>query len=289
MKMTWLFFAFLTAFFESLKDVTSKFSLKNVNEYVVTWAMFAFSLFFLLPLLFFIKIPSLNYHFFLALIAGGFINIIAFILYTKAINIADLSVTVPLVSSTPLFLLFTSPFIVHEYATFADVIGIILIVVGAYFLNFKTKEKNYLAPLQSLLTNRGSQYMLGVAFLWSFSANIDKVGVQNSSTIFWAISNYAFIAIFLFPIAIYKSKSRFIPQVKTNFFSLLPVGLTQGLVVLFQMKAIEIALVSQVISVKRLSTLLSVFWGYLLFQETHIKSRAIGASIMILGVIFISL
>jgi len=38
--------------------------------------------------------------------------------------------------------------------------------------------------------NKGSQLMLGVAFLWSFSANIDKVGVQNSSTIFWAIANY---------------------------------------------------------------------------------------------------
>jgi uncharacterized membrane protein len=287
--MTWLFFAFLTAFFESLKDVGSKFSLKNVNEYVLTWALFAFSLILLLPLLFFIEIPQLNQEFFLALISGGFINLIAFILYTKAINVADLSVTVPLVSSTPLFLLVTSPFIVNEYPTFSDVIGILFIVIGAYFLNFKRQEKNYLAPLQSLLTNRGSQYMLGVAFLWSFSANIDKVGVQNSSTIFWAIANYAFVALIMFPVAFHKAKSLFIPQLKHNFLTLLPVGLTQGLVVIFQMKAIEIALVSQVISVKRMSTLLSVFWGYFLFRESNIKSRAVGAFIMILGVIIVSL
>jgi uncharacterized membrane protein len=285
----WLLFAFLTAFFESLKDVSSKLSLKNVNEYVVTWSLFAFSLFLLLPLLFFIEIPQLNLTFFLALISGGFINLIAFILYTKAINISDLSVTVPLVSTTPLFLLISSPLIVHEYSSFSDIIGIILIVIGAFFLNFKTHENNYFAPFQQLLTNRGSQYMLGVAFLWSFSANIDKVGVQNSSTIFWAISIHIFLTICIFPLAFFKSKSQFIPQIKHNFFSLLPVGLTQGLVILFQMKAIEIALVSQVISVKRISTLLSVFWGFLLFKETNIKSRAMGATIMILGVIFISL
>ncbi len=284
----WLLFAFLTAFFESLKDVTSKLGLKNVNEYVLTWAMFAFSLFLLLPLLFFIEIPNLNQRFFLALISGGFINMIAFLLYTKAIKISDLSVTVPLVSSTPLFLLVTSPLIVQEYSTFSDVIGIILIVIGAYFLNLKTQEKNYFAPFQSLLTHKGSQYMLGVAFLWSFSANIDKVGVQNSSTLFWAISNHIFLTICIFPIAFYQAKNLFLSQLKTHFFTLLPIGLTQGFVILFQMKAIEIALVSQVISVKRLSTLLSVFWGYLLFKETNIKSRAIGATIMILGVIVIS-
>lgn len=287
--MTWLLFASLTAFFESIKDVTSKHSLKNVNEYVVTWCIFAFSLFLLLPLLLIIKIPQLNQEFFLALVSGGFINAIAFSLYTKAINLSDLSLTVPLVSCTPLFLLITSPLIVNEYPSFSDVIGIFLIVTGAYFLNLKTKNKNYFAPIRALLTNRGSQLMLGVAFLWSFTANIDKVGVQNSPTTFWAISNYFFIALLLFPLAIYQSQGKFIAQIKSNFFVLLTLGLSQGFVVLFQMKAIEIALVSQVISVKRMSTLLSVFWGYLLFKENNIKSRLIGAAIMILGVVFISL
>ncbi|NJM56747.1 MAG: EamA family transporter, partial [Synechococcales cyanobacterium RU_4_20] len=36
--MTWLLLAGCTALFEALKDVASKQSLKNLDEYVVLWA-----------------------------------------------------------------------------------------------------------------------------------------------------------------------------------------------------------------------------------------------------------
>jgi len=45
--MTWFLLAAATAIFESFKDVTSKRSLKNVNVYIVSWAL----IFFTLPLL----------------------------------------------------------------------------------------------------------------------------------------------------------------------------------------------------------------------------------------------
>ena len=287
--MFWLIFATGTAIFESLKDVASKHSLKNVNEYLVSWSLFAFSSPLLLPLLLFIEIPTLNFQFFLALIIGGSLNLIAFIIYTKAINLADLSLTVPLVTFTPLFLLVTSPLIVGEYPTISDTIGIFLIVTGSYLLNLGKRKRGYLAPFQAIVQEKGSMLMLGVAFLWSITANIDKVGVRNSSPIFWAIANYTFIALEMLPVLLYKSKGKVIQPLKTNLFALIPVGFFQGLVVLCQMKAIELALVAQVISVKRISTLFSVFWGYLFFRESGIKERATGAIFMILGVFLIAI
>ncbi len=58
--MHWFIFSFLTALFESLKDVFSKKSLKNIDEYIVSLALRFFALPFLLPLLFFIEVPSLG-------------------------------------------------------------------------------------------------------------------------------------------------------------------------------------------------------------------------------------
>src|SRR3989338_4529525 len=152
--MVWLLFAFLTAFFESLKDVFSKKSLENCDEYVVAWSLRFFALLFLIPLLFFIEIPSwqsLGLQFWVALFIAGFLNVIATILYMRAIKSSDLSITVPMVTFTPLFLLITSPLIVGEFPNSMGLIGVLLIVVGSYMLNIKQRHQGYFAPFKVLI------------------------------------------------------------------------------------------------------------------------------------------
>lgn len=286
--MTWFIFATLTAVFESLKDVTSKHGLKTINVYIVSWSLIVFTLPLLLPTLFFITIPELGNRFGLALLVGGSLNVISMILYIKAIQVSDLSITVPLITFTPLFLLVTSPLIVQEYPTIMDAIGMVLIVAGSYILNLKEKAQGYLAPFRSLFREKGPKLMILVAFIWSITSNVDKVGVQNSSPTFWAIANYSFIATAMTPIMLYKADDR-LTQIRQNFISLIPIGLCHGTAVLFQMQAIDMTLVAHVISVKRMSALLSVLLGHLIFQEKGLKERSIGAAIMIFGVVLITL
>lgn len=286
--MVWFIFAALTAVFESLKDAASKNGLKKIDEYIVSWSLIVFTLPLLLPLLFFIEIPEIGDRFWLALAAGGSLNIVAMILYIRALKLSDLSITVPLITFTPLFLLVTSPLIVGEYPTLLDGVGIVFIVIGSYVLNLKERHSGYLAPFRALLKESGPKLMLLVAFIWSLTANFDKMGVQNSSPTFWAVANYSYIAAGILPIMLYKS-SRNLPQISHNFVALVPIGLLQGVAVLFQMQAIDLTLVAHVISVKRMSALLSVFLGYLIFQEGSIQERSLGAATMILGVFFITL
>lgn len=282
--MIWFAFAILTAFFESLKDVSSKHSLKKLDAYLVAWMANVFAIIFLIPLLLFIGIPPIGAPFWIALLIGGSLNVVSFILYIKAIQIADLSLTVPLVALTPLFLLFTSPLIVHENPTIADAIGIILIVIGSYVLNLRERQKGYLAPLNALLQNRGSRYMLMVAFIWSITSNFDKIGVVNSSPLFWSTALYSYLAVGMFPIALYKSHQKF-GQILPNFKPLILIGFFHAIGIVFQMTAVAYTLVTQVIAIKRTSALISVWLGHILFQEPGIQERLIGAAIMVLGVI----
>ena len=286
--MLWIIFSFFTALFESLKDVFSKKSLKNIDEYVVSWSLRFFALPFLLPLLFFIEIPSLGNKFWLALFVSGSLNVIATIFYMKAIKHSDLSITVPMVTFTPLFLLLTSPFIVGEFPTFFGLIGVLLIVLGSYTLNIKQRHEGYLAPFRALLKEMGPKLMLLVAFIWSITSNFDKIGVQNSSPIFWAISVNIFIILVMLPIMLYKSRGS-IQNIRTNYKALLPVGLFSALTLIFQMTAISLTLVAYVISIKRTSALMSVLFGHLIFKEKDIRERLAGAVIMIIGVLFITL
>jgi len=286
--MGWLFLAFLTAICEAAKDIFSKIGLKTTNVFIVAWAYRLYSLPFLLPLLLFIDIPLLNVKYWMALLMGGSLNVITSIFYMKAIKHSDLSLSVPMVTFTPLFLLLTSPLIVGEFPSLLGVMGIVAIVLGSYFLNYNQKSKGILAPFKALLSEKGPRYMLLVAFIWSITSNIDKIGVQSSSPIFWAITVSIFIAIAMIPIILVWAREDF-KQIITNVHRLTPIGLFSALTLIFQMLAINLALVAYVIAIKRTSAILVVLVSFWLFRERNFKYRIIGASIMVLGVFLISI
>jgi uncharacterized membrane protein len=206
----------------------------------------------------------------------------------KAIKHSDLSLTVPMVVFTPLFLLITSPLIVGEFPNLFGFFGVILIVVGSYLLQVKKRAEGILQPFKSLLQQKGPRYMLLVAFIWSISANIDKIGVMNSSPTLWITSMCMLISIGLFPFT-YKHLFGKTVEIKKTIRMVFPIGLVYSFVILNQMIAINLTLVSYVISIKRMSAVFAVFWGFLIFKETEIKERLLGVSIMILGVLLITL
>ena len=286
--MFWFPLAFLTALFASLKDVFSKKNLKDIDEYVVSWSLRFFALPFLVLPLFFVEMPSLGNRFWMALFVGGSLNVIATILYMKAIKYSDLSIAVPMITFTPLFLLMTSPLILGEFPNLLGLIGVILIVLGSYTLNIKRRHEGYFAPFKALLREKGPKLMLLVAFIWSITSNFDKIGVQNSSPIFWPIGVNIFMTLAMFPIMLYKSQGS-LGQISTSYKSLFPIGLFSALSLIFQMAAINLTLVAYVISVKRTSAIMSVLFGYFIFKEKGIKERLIGATIMIIGVLLIVL
>lgn len=286
--MSWIVFAGLSAFFESLKDLISKQSLRLINPYLVAWSLVLFALPLLWPLVWIQGIPTLGDQFMIAVWVGGSINVIAMMLYIKALQWSDLSLTVPLITLTPLFLLLTSPLIVGEYPTASDIVGILLIVMGAYCLNVRGDLTHLWSPFVSLWRDRGSRAMLFVAFLWSFSAAIDKIGVQNSSPTFWVVSLFTFIAVGMFPIVLWKCPQPF-TQIVIHGKILAPIGVFQGLAVLVQMQALQLTLVARVIAVKRMSALFSVLWGGLILKESGIRDRLIGTAMMVLGVVCLSI
>lgn len=286
--MTWLILGIFTAFFEAVKDVFSKQNLKKSDEYVVAWSLSFFSVIFLTPWVIYTGIPALNSQFWISLLIGGSINAVTTLLYIKAIKVSDLSLTVPLVALTPLFMLLTSPLIVGEYPKFFDYIGILLIVAGSYLLNIKEKSQGYLAPFKALLNEPGPKFMLIVAFLWSITSNFDKIGVKNSSPIFWLFSLFGTMTILLLPVLLQKT-----PNPSRKIIKQLPMlaamGFFNAVGVLCQMQALTLTLVVQVIAIKRTSVLMGVLFGHFIFKEKDIQQRLLGAGIMILGVFFISL
>jgi uncharacterized membrane protein len=284
----WLIFSLLTALLEAVKDVLCKKSLNAIDEVLVAGSIFVFSIPLLLPVLLFIEIPVLSGRFWIALPAGTILNVLATLLYIKALKHSDLSLSLPMVTFTPVFLLLTSPLIVGEFPDPKGLIGILLIVLGAYRLNSKDKQGGFWKPFKALVRERGPRYMLLVAFIWSLTSNIDKVGILHSSVVFWVITTHLASALFFVPLVLFRIQRK--PDIFkwSELKPLILIGMTAILRTVFQMSAIALTLVAYVISIKRTSVIFGILFGYVIFREKGLSERLSGAVIMVMGVFVIA-
>jgi drug/metabolite transporter (DMT)-like permease len=184
-------------------------------------------------------------------------------------------------------MLITSPLILRESPGMTGKVGILLIVLGAYLLNVQKEGEGFLNPFKALFEERGPVLMMVVAFIWSITANVDKIGVLNSSPTFYSITVMGGVTIGLSIVMHFKSEG-YPSQIKDNWRALLPIGFFLAVGITSQMTAIKLTLAPFVISIKRTSIFFGSIYGFIFFKESKVKERLTGAFIMVLGVLLIS-
>ncbi len=281
--------AFGTAISEALKDVTSKHNLHHIDEYTAAFSMHLVQSLLLIPIVIYLGLETMSTRFLWALLASSVLQLGVILLYFKAIKRSEISVTLPLITLTPLFMLITSPIMIGEFPSTLGLVGILLIVTGTYISNMSEDPKKVFAPFVSLVKNQGSRYMLLVAFIWSITANIDKIGVEETSPVYWAFSKDFVILFYLIPILLKKSKKPFL-QIRNRKWPLLSVGFFKTTSVLTQMFAIQFILVPYVISIKRASAVFIILYAFLFLNERkNFRNRVIGIIVIMAGLYVIAI
>ncbi|MFP4473339.1 MAG: EamA family transporter [Candidatus Omnitrophota bacterium] len=285
--MMWVFLAFLTAFFTSLKDISGRKAVEKAHPLIIAWAWTAFSLPFLVAYIFWKGVPAVQSGFWPAAAVSTAVLSISSILYFRAMSVSDLSLCVPMLAFTPLFLLITSPLILGEFPNIYGLIGIILIVVGSYVLNFNSRKVGFFEPFMRLLRDPGPRYVLIVAVLFSIGANVDKIGVRASSPGFWMLTINSLVTAVL-TVVMLKWVDKPFKQILRVLPFLILMGMAMGVAVLAQMHAIQMTIVPYVIAIKRTSVAFTAVFGFWLFREKNWRERLIGIILMVLGVFCIS-
>ncbi|MEG3640396.1 DMT family transporter [Magnetococcus sp. PR-3] len=284
----WLPLALGVALFTALKDLLNKQSLAQLNPWTVAKVQHLTAFVVLLPLIPFLDVPTIGPDFWWALLGSGSINVVALLLYVQALQASDLSLTTPMLTTTPMFLLITSPIIVGEFPSSIGVFGIFFIVLGAWLLNVQQRHISLWAPFKALYRQRGPRLMLIIAFVWSVSSNLDKVGVQNSSPLFWLLALFAFIAL-----GTSLAAHWYAPADGVSWRPHAPILWLQGglfsAAALCQFLAIELTLVPYVIAVKRTSALMAVVLGLWWLKEQGGRERLMGSVVMFGGFLLITL
>lgn len=284
--MYWLPTALLTAFSLSTGDALSKRALGETDDLVIVWVREGYSLPFLAAAFFFIDIPTLDRTFWLTLLLLLPLEITALILYVKAIRLSPLSLSVPFLALSPVFILFIAFFVLGETPTRGGVAGVFLIALGAYLLNAEASKFGPLGPLKAITKEPGSMLMIAVAVIYSVTATLGKVAIEHSNPVFFGFF-YPFILTLVLTVILLK-KGR-IKGVVSRPATFLPIGLCNAVMVVSHFVALGMTQVAYLISVKRTSLVFSVLYGSLLFGEVNLRERLLGTVVMAAGVALIAL
>lgn len=270
------FLALLTALVEAARIAFSKHGLKNLDEYFLTWTLRLVATLIIAPLVMVSGIPPLGHQFWLAAGYMAISSSISTILYLKAIKAAPISLATPMLSFSPLFVLLTGSLIIGEIPSTIGLLGSVIIVFGAYVLQ----------PFKLSLAQTGTRLMLVVALIWAIDAPMHKIGINNSSVIFWTLTQFLGPTIIMIPfLPKLKNKQG---QIFNQWRIILLIGVLTALGQIFQMESFKLILAVYSLAIKRTTVLFTVLLGWWFFKETNIRQRLAGAGLMVLGVLLIS-
>ncbi len=287
MNDLWIYLSLLSAVTLVLSDVFAKKVARVDNEYLVAWLRMAFSLPLLILCSFFTVIPAVDREFMIAFVVALPLEILAAVLYIKALRSSPLNLTLPFLSLTPLFLILFSWLVLNEPVSTQGGAGIVLISLGGYFLNIDTLVGGILAPLKAIFREKGSLFMIVTAFIYSITSSLGKVGVMHSSPLFFATTYFLAVTVVFTPLALRMNRLGLAAVTKRDWVMIILSGFTFSLMIISHMFAIERANVAYMIAIKRTSMLIGIVLGYLFFRESRAGQRFLGAFVMLIGFVLI--
>ncbi len=285
--MIWLVLSLLTALAVSGRDLAIKYF-----EELTPLDIAALELFWSLPFLalgfLLVPAPELDGVFWKIFVLSLPLNLSAYFLYLYAIKISPLSLTVPFLSFTPLFMVLTGFITLGETVNGWGGLGILCIAAGSYVLNFPLARKGFFKPFAAIFQEKGSWIMLLVAFLFSFAAVIGKKAMIHSSPLYFAYS-FALVFNLIILTGIFLSGNMPWRLLKTQSRRGFMLGSLMMAEITGHSLAIAISTAVYMVAVKRSSILFSVFLSWLILKEGDYRScRGLGTLLMFGGTLLIT-
>ena len=284
--MRWLILSLLTALTVATQDAWVKKHFSHLSPYDMVVYPSIYSLPLFAVTLAAAPRPHLDAVFAGCLLSSLPLNAIGFTLHMKAIRISPLSLTLPYLAFTPVFMILTAWLVLDETVNGWGLLGIGITCLGSYVLNLSPDHQSPAAPIESILREPGSRLMMVVAFLYSLGAVIGKKGILHSSPLFFIVS---FFVMFnsLIPLALWMSGKIRPVTFRRHPFKGAAAGLLMYVHALLHGYAIAVAKAAYMIAIKRFSILFGVLYGGLVFKETRMPIRFAGATLMLGGAVLI--
>lgn len=204
------------------------------------------------------------------------------ITFLRSIQLSELGLTIPYLSFSPIFVMTFAAIFLEETPSTMGLIGIIIVVLGAFLLNPNQGSAIKSAGLSSNV-RIGALLMLITAMLWSAGAAFDKVALRHSSPLAH-LTLLLWISFFIL-----ATTNLFVGQREHTGTTLSQRPALIACAVMLISLGLQLAAyahwdVAYVETVKRAIGLVgSVTLGALVFKERGLKRRLVAVGVMTFG------
>jgi drug/metabolite transporter (DMT)-like permease len=210
------------------------------------------------------------------------------VLLFSAYKYSDASVVCPLGNLIPVGLIISSYVMFRTIPSATGLAGIALVVFGVYYTSVSGKH-SLTHPFTAIWRQRGSRAMIGCVILWSVTTNLDKIALRSASPAFYLVFSQV-VTFILLSLYLMAQPKRYEGVVWHKWWKhMLVIAAFTTIALFFQMKALGLASSSYVLAVKRLDTLLTIYFAGLFLHEKHLLRRFKGSMVAVLGVVVIYL
>ena len=288
----WAFYALGAAVLASFNPILYKRMLKDADPIIIVWGVTALSL----PLLGLVAIettpqmPRVDWLFIFGLVGSAGLNSVAHLASTRALKLADVSLVTPLLVFSPVFTVLISALILGEVPSSQGLLGVGLVLIGAYWLTRDT-ETSWGTPFRSLALTPGFLFVLLAGLLWALTPLFEKTAILHTtpeSPRFTAFVATTLLVLTLTPAVIAKGKLA-IKKLSLHRRELILAGIIAGIAPVFGYTAMSLGFVGYVTTLFKLSTMLTLLWGFLLLKERGLAQRLPASILMVIGAILIAL
>jgi drug/metabolite transporter (DMT)-like permease len=233
--------------------------------------------------------PAIQAGYLSPAVASVVLNIAANLLFFSALRNSQLSVTIPLLSLTPVFTTLLAIPMLGEVPTLRQWLGILLVVAGAFVLNLPA-DGSYSpsAMARAWIGERGAGLMVLVALFWSLTGPFDKMATVKASGPFHATFLCTGVAIGIAIVLAVQRRLRELADVrKAGWIFVLAVLISIAALGL-QLLAMLQVWVGLVETLKRgIGNVSALILGRTLFGEAVTPRKLLAVGLMIAGVALI--
>ena len=280
----------VSSFFWGIFDLLRKLVLEYLSISQVICVIFISQLIFFFFSLFFSNLLVSDPNYFLYLIIISVLSLLAIFCFLKAIKIGEISMSIPLLSYSPLLSLLFSNYFLGENLEAQQYFGVATIFFGSFILYSKSlKVQDLLLSPVTLMKNKGAQLIICVTIIWSIIPVLDKKSLTYTDIYLHGFLQ-SLLIVFLLLIFIKTPITKKIIKLKKKkeIFLFLLLIIFSFLTTLLQFLALKINLVPILEVFKRaIGILLALYFGYFFFNEKINKQKIISIIVITLGLLFV--
>ena len=158
--MDWIALSLVSAMAQVLRNVSMKSIGHNLDEYINVLGRFFMTLPFAGVVLYITGIPEIHTDFYIACSIFAVSQTIATLALSKALLYGKIGAVTALWKISIVWLMLLEFFTATDAPTFFGVIGILITLLGVYFLNVSRSKISFWEPLRILFRDKGMRYAL---------------------------------------------------------------------------------------------------------------------------------